>query len=85
MSVGQGVRDDYMRAARLVSNLEIDVLLEPGFGIFGGFDREYVPAFARSLAHRGGGVAEMRAHTSSPVAARQLASGLSNDAEGSAP
>ena len=49
-AVGQGMQADYVRAARLLGRLEIDVvLLEHEFGIFGGADGEYVLSFAREL------------------------------------
>ena len=50
-TVAQSVRGDYVRAARLVSRLDIDVvLLQHEFGIFGGPDGEYVLSFAQELA-----------------------------------
>ena len=49
--MAQSVRGDYVRAARLVSRLDIDVvLLQHEFGIFGGRDGEYVLSFAQELA-----------------------------------
>ena len=50
-TVSQSVRGDYVRAARLLGRLDIDVvLLQHEFGIFGGVDGEYVLSFARELA-----------------------------------
>ncbi|MEP7224785.1 MAG: glycosyltransferase, partial [Actinomycetota bacterium] len=50
-TVSQGVRGDYVRAARLLSLLDIDVvLLQHEYGIFGGADGEYVLSFARELS-----------------------------------
>jgi len=50
-TVSQGVRGDYVRAARLLGRLDIDVvLLQHEYGIFGGADSEYVLSFARELA-----------------------------------
>jgi glycosyltransferase involved in cell wall biosynthesis len=50
-TVSQGVRGDYVRAARLLGRLEIDVvLLQHEYGIFGGADGEYVLSFAQELA-----------------------------------
>ena len=50
-TVSQGVRGDYIRAARLLGRLDIDVvLLEHEYGIFGGPDGEYVLSFAQKLA-----------------------------------
>jgi glycosyltransferase involved in cell wall biosynthesis len=50
-TVSQSVRGDYVRAARLVSRLDIDVvLLQHEYGIFGGPDGEYVLSFAQELA-----------------------------------
>src|SRR5665213_2638123 len=41
-TVSEGVRGDYVRAARLLGRLDIDVvLLQHEFGIFGGVDGEY--------------------------------------------
>jgi glycosyltransferase involved in cell wall biosynthesis len=51
VAVGQEVRGDYVRAARLLGGLELDVvLLQHEYGIFGGRDGEYVLSFARELA-----------------------------------
>jgi glycosyltransferase involved in cell wall biosynthesis len=50
-TVSQGVRGDYIRAARLLGRLDIDVvLLQHEYGIFGGSDGEYVLSFARELS-----------------------------------
>ena len=50
-TVAQGVRGDYLRAARLLGRLDIDVvLLQHEYGIFGGADGEYVLSFAQELA-----------------------------------
>jgi glycosyltransferase involved in cell wall biosynthesis len=51
-TVSQTVRGDYVRAARLLGRLDIDVvLLQHEYGIFGGADGEYVLSFARELVH----------------------------------
>lgn len=50
-TVSQSVRGDYLRAARLLGRLDVDVvLLEHEYGIFGGRDGEYVLSFARELS-----------------------------------
>jgi glycosyltransferase involved in cell wall biosynthesis len=50
-TVTQGARGDYVRAARLLGRLDVDVvLLQHEYGIFGGADGEYVLSFARELA-----------------------------------
>ena len=50
-TVSQGVRGDYVRAARLLGRLDVDVvLLQHEYGIFGGADGEYVLSFAREVA-----------------------------------
>ena len=50
-TVSQSVRGDYVRAARLLSRGDVDVvLLQHEYGIFGGRDGEYVLAFAQALA-----------------------------------
>ena len=50
-TVAQSVRGDYVRAARLLSHMDVDVvLLQHEFGIFGGPDGEHVLSFARELA-----------------------------------
>ncbi len=49
-TVSQAVRGDYVRAARLLGTLDIDVvLLQHEYGIFGGPDGEYVLSFAEEL------------------------------------
>src|SRR5438067_11535267 len=50
-TVGQGVRGDYVRAARMLGRLDVDVvLLQHEYGIFGGRDGEYVLSFTEELA-----------------------------------
>jgi glycosyltransferase involved in cell wall biosynthesis len=50
-TIGQGVRGDYVRAARILGRLDVDVvLLQHEYGIFGGRDGEYVLSFAEELA-----------------------------------
>ncbi len=50
-AIAQAVRGDYVRTARMLSRLDVDVvLLQHEFGIFGGSDGEYVLSFARELA-----------------------------------
>src|SRR5207344_723121 len=50
-TIAQAARGDYVRAARLLGRLDIDVvLLQHEYGIFGGADGEYVLSFARELA-----------------------------------
>ena len=50
-TVAQRTRGDYVRAARLLGRLDIDVvLLQHEYGIFGGTDGEYVLSFAHELA-----------------------------------
>jgi glycosyltransferase involved in cell wall biosynthesis len=50
-TIGQAVRDDYVRTARMLGRLDVDVvLLQHEYGIFGGRDGEYVLSFARELA-----------------------------------
>jgi glycosyltransferase involved in cell wall biosynthesis len=50
-TVSQSVRGDYVRAARLLGRLNVDVvLLQHEYGIFGGADGEYVLSFARELS-----------------------------------
>jgi glycosyltransferase involved in cell wall biosynthesis len=49
--IGQGVRGDYVRAARTLGRLDVDVvLLQHEYGIFGGPDGEYVLSFVEELA-----------------------------------
>jgi glycosyltransferase involved in cell wall biosynthesis len=50
-TIGQGVRGDYIRAARMLGRLDVDVvLLQHEYGIFGGTDGEYVLSFVGALA-----------------------------------
>ncbi len=50
-TIAQAVRGDYVRTARMLGRLDVDVvLLQHEFGIFGGRDGEYVLSFARELA-----------------------------------
>src|SRR5689334_2183957 len=50
-TIGQAVRGDYVRTARMLGRLDVDVvLLQHEYGIFGGPDGEYVLSFARELA-----------------------------------
>jgi glycosyltransferase involved in cell wall biosynthesis len=50
-TVSQGVRGDYVRAARLLGRLDIDVVLvQHEYGIFGGPDGEYVLSFVHELS-----------------------------------
>src|SRR5689334_5092808 len=50
-TIGQAVRGDYVRTARMLGRLDVDVvLLQHEYGIFGGRDGEYVLSFARELA-----------------------------------
>ncbi len=49
--VAQAVRGDYVRAARILARLDVDVvLLQHEYGIFGGADGEYVLSLAEELA-----------------------------------
>jgi glycosyltransferase involved in cell wall biosynthesis len=49
-TIGQGVRGDYVRAARMLGRLDVDVvLLQHEYGIFGGADGEYVLSFTEEL------------------------------------
>ncbi len=49
--IGQAVRGDYVRAARTLSRLDVDVvLLQHEYGIYGGRDGEYVLSFVEELA-----------------------------------
>jgi glycosyltransferase involved in cell wall biosynthesis len=48
--IAQDVRGDYVRAARTLGRLDVDVvLLQHEYGIFGGPDGEYVLSFAEEL------------------------------------
>ena len=50
-TIVQAVRGDYVRTARMLGRLDVDVvLLQHEFGIFGGRDGEYVLSFAQELA-----------------------------------
>ena len=50
-TIGQAVRGDYIRSARMLGRLDVDVvLLQHEYGIFGGTDGEYVLSFAEALA-----------------------------------
>ena len=50
-TIEQGVRGDYVRTARMLGRLDVDVvLLQHEYGIFGGADGEYVLSFAEKLA-----------------------------------
>jgi glycosyltransferase involved in cell wall biosynthesis len=50
-TVSQSARGDYVRAARLLGRLDVDVvLLQHEYGIFGGAEGEYVLSFARELS-----------------------------------
>jgi glycosyltransferase involved in cell wall biosynthesis len=50
-TIEQGVRGDYVRTARMLGRLDVDVvLLQHEYGIFGGPDGEYVLSFAEALA-----------------------------------
>ena len=47
-TIAQAVRGDYVRTARMLGRLDVDVvLLQHEYGIFGGRDGEYVLSFAR--------------------------------------
>lgn len=50
-TIAQEVRGDYIRTARMLGRLDVDVvLLQHEYGIFGGRDGEYVLSFAQELA-----------------------------------
>lgn len=50
-TIAQAVRGDYVRAARILGRLEVDVvLLQHEYGIFGGRDGEYVASFTEGLS-----------------------------------
>jgi glycosyltransferase involved in cell wall biosynthesis len=50
-TIAQAVRGDYVRTARMLGRLDVDVvLLQHEYGIFGGPDGEYVLSFARNLS-----------------------------------
>ena len=49
-TIAQAVRGDYVRTARMLGRLDVDVvLLQHEYGIFGGRDGEYVLSFAQEL------------------------------------
>src|SRR6476620_1307837 len=50
-TIAQSVRGDYVRTARMLGRLDVDVvLLQHEYGIFGGNDGEYVLSFTGNLA-----------------------------------
>ena len=50
-TIAQGVRGDYVRAARILGRLDVDVvLLQHEYGIFGGRDGEYVASLTEGLS-----------------------------------
>src|SRR6476619_5436171 len=50
-TIAQAVRGDYVRTARMLGRLDVDVvLLQHEYGIFGGRDGEYVLSLAQELA-----------------------------------
>ena len=50
-TIAQAVRGDYLRAARILGRLDIDVvLLQHEYGIFGGRDGDYVVSLAEELS-----------------------------------
>ncbi|HEU5214200.1 MAG TPA: hypothetical protein VFU30_01535, partial [Gaiellaceae bacterium] len=50
-TIAQAVRGDYVRTARMLGRLDVDVvLLQHEYGIYGGRDGEYVLSFAQELA-----------------------------------
>jgi glycosyltransferase involved in cell wall biosynthesis len=50
-TIAQSVRGDYVRMARMLGRLDVDVvLLQHEYGIFGGRDGEYALSFAQELA-----------------------------------
>jgi glycosyltransferase involved in cell wall biosynthesis len=50
-TIAQGVRGDYVRAARILGRLDVDVvLLQHEYGIFGGRDGEYVASLTEELS-----------------------------------
>jgi glycosyltransferase involved in cell wall biosynthesis len=50
-TIAQNVRGDYVRTARMLGRLDVDVvLLQHEYGIFGGPDGEYVLSFAHNLS-----------------------------------
>ena len=50
-TIAQAVRGDYVRAARILGHLDVDVvLLQHEYGIFGGRDGDYVASLAEELS-----------------------------------
>src|ERR1051325_11624725 len=50
-TIAQAVRGDYVRTARMLGRLDVDVvLIQHEYSIFGGRDGEYILSFARELA-----------------------------------
>ena len=50
-TIAQGVRGDYVRAARILGRLDVDVvLLQHEYGIFGGRDGEYAASLTEELS-----------------------------------
>ena len=50
-TVAEAVRGDYVRAARILGRLDVDVvLLQHEYGIFGGHDGDYVLSLAEELS-----------------------------------
>jgi glycosyltransferase involved in cell wall biosynthesis len=50
-TIAQAVRGDYVRTARMLGRLDVDVvLLQHEYGIFGGRDGDYILSFAAELA-----------------------------------
>ncbi len=50
-TIAQAVRGDYVRAARILGRLDVDVvLLQHEYGIFGGADGAYVVSLAEELS-----------------------------------
>jgi len=50
-TIGQAVRDDYVRTARMLGRLDVDVvLLQHEYGIFGGSDGAYVLSLVEELS-----------------------------------
>ena len=63
-TIAQAVRGNYVRAARMLGRLDVDVvLLQHEYGIFGGVDGDYVLSLARWLECSGAAMSVMcRAH-----------------------
>ena len=50
-TIAQAVRGDYVRAARILGHLDVDVvLLQHEYGIFGGRDGDYIASFVEDLS-----------------------------------